>query len=61
MSPQDQPRVWCIMDHRAYQDIDTAMVVYCPGDSETFQDIKRYRDTDWPGYPLVDLQTHTIY
>ena len=58
--PQHRKSLYVIMDQRAYQDVDRAMIMSVQSDQETLDDLRHERDHYWPGYPLVDITTWEV-
>ena len=52
--------MYSIMDERAWEDIDRAMVLQVCDEGCTLAQARAERDRDWPGQCLVDLQTNTV-
>ena len=54
-----KPR-YAIMDERAYQDVDQALIMAVQSNQETLADLQHERDQSWPGYPIVDITTWEV-
>ena len=52
--------LYAIMDQRAYQDVDRALIMSVQSEQQTLDDVRHERDQSWPGYPIVNLATWEI-
>ena len=51
---------YVIMDERAYDDVDRAIILSVQVDHETLEDLRKERDRYWPGSPVVNVETWEI-
>ena len=52
--------LYAIMDQRAFQDVDRAMIMSMQSEEDTLDDLRQERDQSWPDYPIVHLATWEI-
>lgn len=55
-----QQPLYVIMDERAYDNVDRAVILSVQSDQETIDDLRLERDRYWPGAPLVNMTTWEV-